>query len=112
VLIESRFLRPVAIIECNFHKAAHARIARRTGSALIRNLSRTLSALLFMIGAWVSGAMAQQKLPNPLTLSQAVDIALANNSIVREARARLDQAAGRSAQSRSTLLPQVEARAR
>jgi outer membrane protein TolC len=59
-----------------------------------------------------AGTTAQQKLPNPLSLSQAVNIALANNSVIREARARLDQASGRYAQSRSTLLPQLEARAR
>lgn len=47
-------------------------------------------------------------LPNPLTISQAVTIALSNNSIVRQAQARLAQASGQYAQSRSALLPQVE----
>ena len=54
------------------------------------------------------GAAGQQNLPNPLTLSQAVTIALANNSIIRTAQSRLDQASGRYAQSRAVLLPQVE----
>jgi outer membrane protein len=47
-------------------------------------------------------------LPNPLTLSQAVTIALSNNSIVRQAQARLAQASGQYAQSRSPMLPQVD----
>jgi outer membrane protein TolC len=50
----------------------------------------------------------QQTLPNPLTLSQAVTIALANSSVIRTAHSRLDQATGRYAQSRGVLLPQVE----
>jgi outer membrane protein TolC len=50
----------------------------------------------------------QQTLPNPLTLSQAVTIALANNSVIRTAHSRLDQATGRYAQSQGVLLPQVE----
>ena len=53
----------------------------------------------------------QQTLPNPLTLSQAVTIALANNSLIRTAHSRLDQATGRYAQSRGVLLPQVEGHA-
>ncbi len=55
-----------------------------------------------------AGQPALPALPNPLTLSQAVTIALANNSIVRQAQARLAQATGKTAQSRSPLLPQVE----
>jgi outer membrane protein TolC len=51
----------------------------------------------------------QQALPNPLTLSQAVAIALANNSVLRTAQSRLDQATGRYSQSRGVLLPQVDA---
>jgi outer membrane protein TolC len=53
----------------------------------------------------------QQTLPNPLTLSQAVTIALANNSLIRTAHSRLDQATGRYAQARGVLLPQVEGHA-
>lgn len=51
-------------------------------------------------------------LPNPLTLSQAVTIALSNNSVIRQAQARLTQATGQSEQSRSAMLPQIEADAR
>jgi outer membrane protein TolC len=49
-----------------------------------------------------------QSLPNPLTLSQALTIALTNSSVLRTAQAHLDQASGRYAQSRALLLPQVE----
>jgi outer membrane protein TolC len=56
----------------------------------------------------VAGQPALPALPNPLTLSQAVMIALSNNSIVRQAQARLAQASGQYAQSRSALLPQVD----
>lgn len=56
-------------------------------------------------------AAGQQALPNPLTLSQAVTIALSNNSVIRQAQARLAQASGQYAQSRSALLPQVEVNA-
>ncbi len=59
-----------------------------------------------------AGQQAPPALPNPLTLSQAVTIALSKNSILREAQARLAQASGQYAQSRSALLPQVEATAR
>jgi outer membrane protein TolC len=57
------------------------------------------------------GQPAAAPLPNPLTLSQAVTIALSNNSAIRQAQARLAQATGQSAQARSPLLPQVEANA-
>ena len=43
-------------------------------------------------------AAGKPALPNPLTLSQAVTIALSNNSIVRQAQARLAQASGQYAQ--------------
>jgi outer membrane protein TolC len=55
-----------------------------------------------------TGQPALPTLPNPLTLSQAVTIALSNNSVVRQAQARLAQASGQYAQSRSALLPQVD----
>lgn len=73
---------------------------------------------LFFVASVVSvlstQAMAadQQDLPKQLTLSQAITIALANNSILREAQSRLDQASGRSAQARSALLPHLELNAR
>lgn len=58
------------------------------------------------------GSQAPQSLPNPLTLSDALRIALTNNTIIRAAQSRLAQATGRSGQTRSTLLPQLSAYAR
>ncbi|HKD78246.1 MAG TPA: TolC family protein [Candidatus Angelobacter sp.] len=58
-----------------------------------------------------AGQQALPQIPNPLTLSQAVTIALSNNSVIRQAQARLAQATGQNAQSRSALLPQVEGNA-
>jgi outer membrane protein TolC len=55
---------------------------------------------------------ASQNLPNPLTLPDAVTIALSNSSIIRTANSHLDQASGKYAQSRAVLLPQVEINAR
>ena len=57
-------------------------------------------------------AVDQQDLPKQLTLSQAITIALAKNSILNDAQSRLDQASGRHEQSRSPLLPQLELDAR
>jgi outer membrane protein TolC len=59
-----------------------------------------------------AGASSQPNLPNPLTLSQAITIALTNNSILRTAQSRLDQASGRYQQSRAVMLPQIEGFAR
>ena len=67
---------------------------------------------LFVLVATRAGASDPQSVPNPLTLSQAVTIALANNSIIRTAQSRLDQASGRYDQSRAVLLPQIEGFAR
>jgi outer membrane protein TolC len=58
-----------------------------------------------------ASAPNQQSLPNPLTLSQAVTIALNNSSVLRTAQSRLEQETGRTAQSRSVLLPQIEGNA-
>jgi outer membrane protein TolC len=60
----------------------------------------------------LASAADDQDLPKQLTLSQAITIALANNSILRAAQSRLEQAAGRYTQSRSSLLPQLELDAR
>jgi len=59
-------------------------------------------------------ATAQNRLtlPADLTVRQALEIALANSSILREAQANLEQASGRYQQSRSVLLPQLYIAAR
>lgn len=81
--------------------------AGRTYGEPFKGFAKALAVLLVGVVATVAGA-AGQNLPNPLTLSQAVTIALSNNSIIRTAQSRLDQASGRYAQSRAVLLPQVE----
>jgi len=74
--------------------------------------------VLVVILAARAGAQVRQNvpatanLPNPLTLSQAVGIALANSSVIRAAQGSLEQATGRSAQARGVLLPHVDAFAR
>jgi outer membrane protein len=46
-------------------------------------------------------------IPAQLTLSEALNIALTNSAVLREAKAQLDQTSGRYLQSRSALLPQM-----
>jgi Outer membrane protein len=46
-------------------------------------------------------------LPKELTLSQALDIALTNNTNIREAQAKFDQIEGQKQSSKSVLLPQL-----
>jgi outer membrane protein TolC len=75
---------------------------------MIKNLSRLLGVLLWVLAATRAHASDQQPLPNPLTLSQAVTIALSNNSVIKMAQSHLDQSSGRNSQSRAVLLPQVE----
>ena len=74
--------------------------------------SLSFAAMLLALFSTLSGATDRQELPKQLTLSQAIAIALANNSTIRTAQARLDQTSGLYAQSRSTLLPQLDLNAR
>ncbi|HZD96266.1 MAG TPA: TolC family protein [Candidatus Sulfotelmatobacter sp.] len=80
----------------------------------IKMLKSTFVVLLIVLIVTppATGQQNPPGLPNPLTLSQAVTIALSNNSVIRQAQARLAQSSGQYAQARSPLLPQVEARAR
>ena len=64
--------------------------------------------LFLVLVSTLAAAADPPQLPKQLTLSQALTIALSNNSTLREAQARLEQATGRYAQSRSTLLPQID----
>jgi outer membrane protein TolC len=69
--------------------------------------------LVLMLSAGL--AEAQQNtttLPADLTLTRALEIALANSSTIRQARADLAQAAGRVEVARSALLPQLALGAR
>src|SRR5215468_12492577 len=61
--------------------------------------------LLIVVVAWTLAYAAD--LPPQLTLPQALNIALTNSTILREAMAQLDQTSGQYLQSRSALLPQV-----
>src|SRR5947209_10874462 len=62
---------------------------------------------VLLVLAAISAAAEQPSLPPELALSQALSLALTNSSTIRTAMARLDEASGRSQQSRSPLLPQL-----
>jgi outer membrane protein TolC len=71
-----------------------------------------LRALLLLALAAFARAAHQSSLPAQLTLSQALDIALANSTDIRTAMAHLQQASGQYAQARAVLLPQLSVGAR
>lgn len=73
---------------------------------MVRSRQLLLAALITLL-ATLASATDQQEFPKSLTLSQAITIALTNNSVIRMAKSRLEEASGRYAQSRSVLLPQV-----
>lgn len=78
---------------------------------MVRPALSIVVTLLTLLPTQVKAA-APQDLPKQLTLSEAITIALSNNSILRTAQSRLEQASGRYAQSRSPLLPQLWLNAR
>lgn len=90
------------------HHSIAACPANRTSRMCVRWLAYVLSGLLLILPA-VGQKPPDQNIPNPLTLSQAITIALANNSVLRTAQSKLDQASGRYDQSRALLLPQIDA---
>jgi outer membrane protein TolC len=63
--------------------------------------------LLFVLATTAAVAAAGPDLPAQLTLNEALNIALTNSTVLREATAQLDQTSGQYLQSRSALLPQV-----
>src|SRR5215475_9168500 len=63
--------------------------------------------LLLVLMPAVATAQNRSVLPAELTLRQALEIALANSSLLREAQANLEQTSGRYEQARSVLLPQL-----
>jgi outer membrane protein TolC len=67
--------------------------------------------LVFMLGAATATAQNKAAIPADLTLKQALDIALANNSTLKEAQAELLKTSGQFSQARSVLLPQLGFRA-
>ena len=70
---------------------------------MIRNL------LAFVLIATFATAAERPNLPANLTVNDALNLALNNSAVIRDAVAALDQASGRSTQARSELLPQVNA---
>src|ERR1700745_4100991 len=73
------------------------------------------SCLLLLLATATAAALTAQQttdLPAELTLSKALDIALTNSTNIRRAIAELNQSTGRTQQSRSPLLPQVNVHAR
>lgn len=119
-MIDSKLLPSVATSpeEHCLRSAPHAETGTQSLPRVIHRVGRVLGRLLVMFAVMETGALGQgtgasgqQDLPNPLTLSQAVTIALAKSSVIRSAQSSLEQATGRSAQSRGVLLPQVDARA-
>lgn len=67
--------------------------------------------LLLTLSAASASAADKTELPSQLTLSDALTIALTNNSTLRAAQARMEQATGRYEQARSRLLPQLDVNA-
>ena len=108
MISEYRLLQSRSVFAAEHHCSGATRRERQTKRKLIQRLGSILIGLLLVISA-TKGNASDQNLPNPLTLSQAVAIALANNSTIRTAQSRLDQASGRYDQSRAVLLPQVDA---
>lgn len=95
----------------HFGRAANFNVERQTLRKKTRDAGRAFAVEFIVFLATLAGATNPQDLPRQLTLSDALRIALANNSLIRTAQSRLDQASGRYAQSRAVLLPQVEANA-
>lgn len=126
LLIAGRFRqgRPEQSGTCKVQKILNLRACEQSQSAPMTPPIARYS-LLIALTATFAGATAQQgstaqpgpptqpaqpgqpALPAQLTLSEALRIALANNTSIREAQARLDQSTGRYGQYRGELLPQV-----
>lgn len=67
---------------------------------------------ILVVLAAAAGGAAVPDLPKQLTLAEALNIALSNSSVIREAVAHLDETSGQYQQSRSNLLPQLYLAAR
>jgi len=63
--------------------------------------------VFFVLTLVLTGDAAGADLPAQLTLPQALNLALTNSTVLREALAQLEQTSGQYLQSRSALLPQV-----
>jgi outer membrane protein TolC len=114
VVIESRFLRFASGV-CEQPYLRVTALVKTTQRALANQIRNAGKVLCILLPATLAAAQAAKSgppdLPNPLTLSQAVTIALTNNSVIRTAQSHLQQASGQYEQSRGVLLPQVDVRA-
>lgn len=115
MVIDSRLFRSAKQLLTRLHQTCVNPKTTRSGHVhSLRRVTPLAVIPVLLLGtaragqAGQAGPAGQQGLPNPLTLSQAVSIALANSSVIRTAQSRLDQASGRYAQSRSLLLPQLD----
>jgi outer membrane protein TolC len=89
------------------HSLCLNRIAE-TCWALRWRLGGVLALFLAVVVASLRGEAQMPRTLGPdLTVRQALDIALANSTILREAQASLEQSSGDYEQARSVLLPQV-----
>lgn len=68
----------------------------------------TRSLIVLAATATLAGAAEPTNLPANLTLNEALGIALNNSTAIRNAMTELDQATGRSTQSKSPLMPQLD----
>ncbi len=67
----------------------------------------TRSFIVLAVTATLAGAAEPTNLPANLMLNEALGIALNNSTAIRNAMTELDQATGRSTQSKSPLMPQL-----
>ena len=76
-------------------------------SRRLERLGRLLGlCVALLVGSLRGEAQTPRTLAPDLTLRQALDIALVNSSVLREAQAGLEQSSGQYEQARSVLLPQ------
>jgi outer membrane protein TolC len=67
--------------------------------------------LALVLDVTLAAAQNRPTIPANLTLKEALDIALVNSTMLKEAQGLLEQQSGRYEQSRSTLLPELGVRA-
>ena len=72
----------------------------------------TRPSFLLIVMATSAFSAEQTDLPRELTLSRALELALTNSTTIQTAMTQLNQATGRTEQSRSPLLPQINVGAR
>jgi outer membrane protein TolC len=81
---------------------------RKSIGKLESGVAMTRHFILLVLTAAFATAADRPTLPANLTLADALTMALANGTAIREAQSGLDQVTGRYSQSRSSRLPQVD----